>query len=288
MENSTKLNFGLGNEKLAKSIATFSLPAGHVCCFAKDCLAMADRETGKVTDGKDTEFRCFAATQESRLPSLRKSRWDNFEMLQAAGTIEAMGDLIQDSLPKGILIVRVHVSGDFFSERYFLAWLNVALNNPAIVFYGYTKSTPFLVKYAKDIPSNFRFTASFGGTRDNLINLHNLKSVKVVFSVEESLKQGLEIDHDDSHAFAGKESFSLLIHSTQPANSMASKAMSELKRQGVVVGYGKTSNAKKVVDKKKLIMYVNVKSNNQIFVATKKIKTFKPSLINALTFSYSK
>ncbi len=58
------LKFGEPNAKLKKmtkklgvKLITFTLPAGWTCPGAKDCLSRADRVTGKVTDGADTEFR---------------------------------------------------------------------------------------------------------------------------------------------------------------------------------------------------------------------------------------
>ena len=153
MTKPTTLKFGFGNAKLSTAIATFSLPAGHSCPFAKDCLSKANRLTGKIIDGNHCQFRCFAASQECTYPSVRKSRWGNFDKLKGL-SVEKMTSIIQDSLPKGYTYVRVHVSGDFFNEKYFLAWLNIALNNPLTTFYGYTKCLPFLVKYKAYIPRN--------------------------------------------------------------------------------------------------------------------------------------
>jgi len=224
-----KLSFGLGNAKLSDFVATFSLPAGYTCPCAKECLSKAHRETGKLTDGKDTRFRCFAATNEARATSVRISRWRNFEYLKAARTLQGMADLIQRSLPFGVQKIRIHVSGDFFNETYFLAWLNVALNNPAVTFYGYTKRCGFMVKYRKQLPDNFVLTASKGGTEDALIGKHRLKYAEVVFSTEEARRKGLELDHDDSHAFTGKKPFTLLLHGTQPKGTEAGEAWKEIK-----------------------------------------------------------
>lgn len=228
-----KLTFGMGNSKLSQAIATFSLPAGHSCPFAKLCLSKVNTITGKLKDGKHCQFRCFSASQESSFPSVRKSRWHNFDMLKKhKDNIEAMARDIQDALPRGVNIIRAHVSGDFYSEKYFLAWLNVALNNPMIVFYGYTKAIPFLIKYKKQIPLNFRFTASRGGTCDNLISKHHIKYAEVVFSVNEAKEKNLEIDHNDSLCFEHKKSFAVLLHGSQPIGSLASKAMSALRKTG--------------------------------------------------------
>jgi hypothetical protein len=230
---SPKLKFGFGNAKISKSIATFSLPAGYTCPFAKDCLSKANRLTGKIIDGKHCQFRCFAASQECTYPNVRKQRWHNFELLKEKKTIKGMGNLIQSSLPRNIESVRIHVSGDYFSETYFLAWLNVALNNPGMTFYGYTKALPHVVEYRKNIPSNFRLTASKGGTHDDLIKEYKLKSAEVVFSVEEAKHKRLRIDHDDGFAIYGDKSFALLLHGTQPANTKAQAAWQALLKSGV-------------------------------------------------------
>ena len=242
--NDTKLAFGFGNAKLSTAISTFSLPAGHSCPFAKDCMSRTNLLTGKVTDGPHCKFRCFAATSEARATNVRKQRWGNFTTLKKTNSIESMANLIQKSLPVGLAFVRIHVSGDFFSEKYFLAWLNVALNNPSVTFYGYTKATPFMVKYRKVIPSNLRLTASRGGTHDNLIGKYHLKSAEVVFSLDEAKQKGLEIDHDDSLAINGKKPFALLLHGAQPAKSAASRAWEIIKH--TIGGYSKKNNARRI------------------------------------------
>ena len=258
-----KLEFGFGNAKLSKAIATFSLPAGHSCPWAKECHSKADRITGRIIDGQHCRFRCFAASNECTYSNVRRSRWHNLDLLRAAGTIESMSKLIQNSLPWGSTIVRVHVSGDFYNEKYFLAWLNVAYNNPLITFYGYTKATPFLVKYKKYIPSNFRFTASKGGTCDHLISKHKLKYAEVVFSLDEAKQKNLDIDHDDSLAFGESGSFALLLHGTQPPGSDASKAWSKLMKDGIG-GYGRSSIARKNVFDRKLEIFVTIKDGKVI------------------------
>ena len=258
-----KLNFGSGNAKLSTAIATFSLPAGHSCPFAKECLSKANRLTGRIIDGEHCKFRCFAASQETLFTSVRKARWANFEMMKNAGTVEKMTRTIQAALPYNYAYVRVHVSGDFFSEKYFLAWLNVALNNPLIIFYGYTKATPFIAKYKKILPRNFRFTASKGGTCDNLIGKHKLISAEVVFSVKEAEQKGLEIDHDDSHAITSEKSFALLLHGTQPAGSPAGQAWEKIKK--TIGGYGEGSKRYHMATKKEPVIYITVRNGEVVY-----------------------
>lgn len=228
----TKLRFGRGNAKLAGEIYTFSLPAGHACPGALHCLAKADRETGKLQDGAAQTFRCFAASDESRYPSVRRSRWHNFDLLRGK-TREAMAALILDSLPQDAKVIRLHVSGDFFSDTYFLAWMDVARAKPDLLFYTYTKSLPIWIRHRSSMPANFKLTASEGGKFDAMIELEGLKSAKVVFSPEEAQRLGLEIDHDDRLAYASDKSFALLLHGGQGKDTPAAKAMSALRKIGL-------------------------------------------------------
>jgi len=233
-----KLKFGRGNAKLDKTIYTFSLPAGHSCPFAFECEAKADKKTGKLTDGKNQVFRCFAASQEALYPTVRNARWHNYEILKRLRTSDQMVDVIQSSLPKKASIVRVHVSGDFFNQKYFDAWMQVAKNNPERKFYAYTKSIPYWLERRGSIPKNFSLTSSMGGRNDELIELNNLKYAKVFLSTEEAKKEKMELDHDDSHAYDGKKSFGLLLHGNQKKGSKASVALRELKKKGIK-GYSK-------------------------------------------------
>lgn len=233
-----KLKFGKGNAKLSKDIYTFSLPAGHSCPFAFECKASADRSTGKIKDGKDQVFRCFAASQEALYPTARSSRWHNYDLLRNLKTVDKMSTLIVDSLPAKANTIRVHVSGDFFSQIYFDAWMAVARIFPKKKFYAYTKSIPYWLERRDTIPENFNLTSSKGGRTDVLIDLNKLKYAEVVFTEDQAKELNLELDHDDSHAYNGKKSFGLLIHGTQKKGSKAAVALSQLKKKGIK-GYSK-------------------------------------------------
>ncbi len=134
-------------------------------------------------------------------------------------------------------IVRAHVGGDFFKDDYFLAWMDLANNFDLTQFYAYTKRLDLWILYMDEIPANFELNASRGGKFDNLIDLHNLKSAEVVYSPEEAERKGLELDHDDSHAYNKGPSFGQLIHGCQPAGSNASKALTQLKDSIGWTGY---------------------------------------------------
>ncbi|MCP3800723.1 hypothetical protein NLX83_15755 [Allokutzneria sp. A3M-2-11 16] len=63
--------------------------------------------------------------------------------------------------------VRIHDSGDFFSDTYLTAWLRIIRARPATYFYCYTKEVDRVRRLVvPDPPGNFRWVFSFGGTQD--------------------------------------------------------------------------------------------------------------------------
>lgn len=117
---------------------------------------------------------------------------------------------------------------------------------PHILFYAYTKSLKYWIDYALPIPNNLKLTASWDNSNSFIIEMKNLKYAKVVFSEEEAAELGLEIDHDDSHAYGGDKSFALLIHGTQPKGTTAAKAKNTLVASGVKHSYGRRDKQKRV------------------------------------------
>ena len=222
-----------------RKVYSLDLLSGYSCPSAHECLskAVAD-ENGKRTirDGKHTKFRCFSASQEVQYTNVYNSRKHNFDLLRNLNH-DDMVELIHNSLPKDVGIVRIHVAGDFFNQEYMQAWYTVALRNPRTLFYAYTKSLRFWVGGISEFPEiwNFVLTASYGGRDDHMIDQFNLRSAKVVFSEAEAEALGLAIDHDDTHAAKPSlrdDSFALLIHGTQPAGSEAATALKQLKGKG--------------------------------------------------------
>jgi len=225
--NDTKtptVRFTFQNMKLQDEQYIFSLPAGHTCPGASSCLARVNRLTGRLTDGPLSEFRCFSASAEAVYKGARELRWNNLDALQVAKTTSAMASIILDALPIDASLVRIHVSGDFFSLDYFDAWCQVASQRPNVLFYAYTKSLHHWVARLGYIPSNLRLVASYGGKYDELIEKHNLRFARVVYSKYEARKLKLQIDHDDSLAFKGTKSFALLVHGTQAKGSRGAKS----------------------------------------------------------------
>ena len=221
-----------------RKVFSFDLISGWSCPFAQDCLSKVHVIDGKkkVIDGPKTQFRCFSASQEAIYTNTYNKRMDNFELAKkAADSPFDVADMLDSHLPKKAGVIRIHVGGDMFNRNYFLGWLWMAVRNPSVLFYAYTKSLNYWVDNLDIIPDNMVLTASRGGRLDHLIDKHNLREAIVVYSEKQAKKLGLEIDHDDSHAAdptKRNESFALLIHGIQPKGSEAATALKALKGKG--------------------------------------------------------
>jgi hypothetical protein len=224
---------------------SFSLPSGHTCGnLARTCLTFANRTTGTITRGKDAEFFCFSALNETR-PIVRAARWHNYDLLlklwSYAGTDHIdIANLILEALPANADLIRVHVGGEYpataMGREYMRAWFHVA-KVTGIHVYSYTKNVETYLEIRDEKPDNFNMTISVGGMRDDLIAKHNLKHARVIFHPDQA--NGMPIDHNDINAVFGDHSFNLLLHGTQPAGSAAGAAIKRLKQENVKFSYSK-------------------------------------------------
>ena len=230
-----------------RKVYSFDLLSGYSCPFAESCLSKAVVQPNgkrKIQDGLRTQFRCFSASQEVQYTNVYNLRKHNFDLLKDCKDLDSMIDLIMSSLclHTNAGIVRIHVAGDFFSEKYFQAWAIVASALPKVLFYAYTKSLKYWVRHRQVLPKNFILTASYGGRTDYLIELHNLRFAQVVYSEQEAHDLGLAIDHDDTHAAKPglrNQSFALMLHGTQPKGSVAADALKVLKKNNVRHSYSR-------------------------------------------------
>ena len=220
------LKFSAGNTKIlelaqvkglkSNEVTSFDLPAGWTCPAADMCQSFSNRESGKIVDGDRCKFRCYAASMEARYPATRKAHWYNYDMLKGL-SLDKMVELILSSIPKTTKIVRIHASGDFFSKRYFLAWVKVAEIRTDVQFFGYTKVLPYVNSPKSD---NFHLVYSFGGKMDKKLKLQ--PTAYVVKNITEAIERGLhpsckEYPSDDFDFIMNNRTFALVLHGTQPA-----------------------------------------------------------------------
>lgn len=192
------MGFVLNKKYYEGEVWEWNLPTGSTCPFALECKVTVDRQTGKFDVSKGL-YRCYAASPE-RFPAVRKHRWDNFEFVLNGGVPE---------ITKKCRAVRIHASGDFFNQKYFDMWIELAKNNPGVEFWAYTKSLKYWVSRLGEIPDNLTLTASYGGRDDQLIKIHNLKNV-IVYNRREDVPDDRPIDNDDHWARIKGINFALL------------------------------------------------------------------------------
>lgn len=237
--------FGAGNSKLPDSTLTFALPSGHTCPGALTCLAMADRHSGRISDGPQQQFRCYEASIEALRPNVRARRWHNFELLRgwsAEITAELLLAGISAARTHKVTHVRWFTGGDLFSVALLHGILMVCEQTPELIHYFYTKNLPLLAPRGTliPLPSNLRVTASWGGRYDKLIEQGVFpRSARVVHSREEAAALALPIDTTDELAWQERPvHFCHLSHGMQPAGSQASNAIARRRRAGDFTGYG--------------------------------------------------
>ena len=98
--------------------------------------------------------------------------------------------------------LRIHDAGDFYSEDYLRAWINICSTVPSVTFYAYTKQVSMFKKVLKDYcPSNFKYLFSLGGKEDHLISLENDRHAEV-FPDHESLVEAGYSDQSENDLLA--------------------------------------------------------------------------------------
>lgn len=196
----TKLNlkWSTGNEKLQKlDTVSFNLPAFRsadgfqVCPKAGACATL-----------------CYARQGRYIMPNVAASRESNLAKVRGDLTIfvrEASEDLSNIKNK----IVRVHDSGDFFSQGYMDAWFTLARLHPKKHFYAYTKSLHLAWRNA---PKNFQIIQSVGGLLDGQIN-RRLSHSKIFATVSDRRRAGyVNGNKDDGPAIRGERKIGLTYH----------------------------------------------------------------------------
>ena len=119
---------------------------------------------------------CYARVGTYRFSNVKAAHTRNLQMVVddlngwAAAMVEELG------LPRyrGDKWVRIHDAGDFFSDEYLAAWLEIARAMPDVRFYCYTREVARfrrIVEQPGVKPENFLYVYSLGGKEDHLLDL---------------------------------------------------------------------------------------------------------------------
>lgn len=136
---------------------SFGLPAyrsrdGFVTCpQAGKCAAICYARQGKYVI----------------MPRVVEAREFNVNFLRTHSMADFVSAVREDLRHLTKTFIRVHDSGDFFSQDYLNAWYEIARAFPKKIFYAYTKSFHLDLWTAR--PENFRIVQSEGGLLDHAI-----------------------------------------------------------------------------------------------------------------------
>jgi hypothetical protein len=210
MAKAFKGKWTFGNEKLLKSskgkyrVLGFGIPADHDFTHK-----------GEKRNTCPQALACNAKQGRYAMASVKDARKHNLKLsLRTTFVKHIIADLNQMVVKSKVCkkpynVVRLHDSGDFYSQGYLDSWATIAQTFPHVIFYAYTKS---LHLDMSKLPPNLRITRSQGGKLDKLINL-GLPNSRI-FSSHEARKRAGYVDGNKSDipAIEGKTSIGLVYH----------------------------------------------------------------------------
>ena len=163
---------------------------------------------------------CYARSGTYRFSGTINAYESRLSLTRTKGFEQVMVSHIDRLIKKhktGLILIRVHDSGDFYSETYQCNWYAIAelyQNEPRVQFYAYTKMVSQSEKLSQIKPSNFRLVYSYGGKEDSQIDTDKHYHSKV-FQNETELHDAGYIDGtlDDTVAALGvKTRIGLVYH----------------------------------------------------------------------------
>lgn len=127
---------------------------------------------------------CYARSGTYNFSNVKKAHVRNLESIvnDPEGWKAELTNELKAKRYQGGKSVRIHDSGDFFTEQYFLLWLDIAKENPHVFFYAYTKEVAMVKKH--ELPDNFVIIFSMGGTQDHLVDKEKDRHADVFPSIE--------------------------------------------------------------------------------------------------------
>jgi hypothetical protein len=170
-----------------KRVVNFGIPAyksetGKITCpFADECI--------KYCYARKGTFR-WPNTVNAYEKRFRIARSPDFETIINAALV------LQNPH-----YVRVHDSGDYFSEKYMDRWFSIMRANPGIKFYSYTNSVLLMKMYDKGIPDNFDYILSTDGKQRKYVD-KSIDRHAVIFKTVEELESAGYVNASENDLLA--------------------------------------------------------------------------------------
>jgi hypothetical protein len=198
----TVLRWSFGNAKLTRTdTISFNLPAfeaadGFRVCPGAGVCRMA----------------CYARQGRYMLPNSIAAREVNLDIVRSSLPLFerlAIADLKR--IPNDT--IRIHDSGDFFSQAYLESWFRICVSFPDKRFYAYTKSL-HLCFDAK--PANLRIVQSMGGIHDAQIDQAESHTRIFVTHKERKAAGYMDGTKTDRPAMEGRTRIGFVYHGSRP------------------------------------------------------------------------
>lgn len=179
------------------------------------------RKRNTCPGAKECRDVCYAKQGMYVFPNVKNARNLSLEQtLDGSFTQNMIEDLYKFSA-KGINTVRIHDSGDFYSQKYLDKWFNIARSMPWMKFYAYTKAMN--LDLWTDKPDNMQIIQSLGGRWDSKVDLS--KPHSRIFTDEDSRIENGYADGNanDAPAIEGVIKIGLVYHGSKRMTPVQSK-----------------------------------------------------------------
>jgi len=112
-----------GNTKLGLLVHQWSIPSGlrHICVGASEICLML----------------CYAMRHHYRRDGVKDAMDRNYKVSLRKDFVAIMLGWIRSLF---VRVVRVHASGEFYSEEYVRKWISIVERTPKVTYYAYTRS----------------------------------------------------------------------------------------------------------------------------------------------------
>lgn len=101
---------------------------------------------------------CYARRIVQRFLKTRHVWEENLVATHKPDFVHKMSELLKHEK-----VFRIHVSGRFYSDNYFLRWCEIARRNPGILFWAYDGGELLSLDIIKQRPKNFKLVKSHRG-----------------------------------------------------------------------------------------------------------------------------
>lgn len=201
------------NSKMKKSsqdgidVYNFGIPAFMSQSGIKTCPNARQCATGCYAQSGTYRFKNVANAYEQRL-KLTQDRYFVDIMVSEIKTLALKSKAIGNKC-----IIRIHDSGDFYSQVYLNDWILIMEQLPDVSFYAYTKMIQMFEQSKPVLPKNFTVIYSLGGSEDHLVSIIKHRHSKVFQNESDLIASGyVNASQDDMVAIGQNPKIGLVYH----------------------------------------------------------------------------